>query len=400
MKPMRQYSVMVASPSDVQNEREIAKNVITKWNERNSDSTGVILKYLGWDELSPQSGPPQDTIAKKLLDKADLLVAVFSATLGTPVSGYESGTVYEIEEHSTAGKQVMIYFSEDALDRHKLDIEQYSRLKTYQTKVFAEKKFLCSAYKTNDDFINRFEKNLNNMVYENFIDSKKSAKPSSIHPVQAQYSLPTGLSVFIFGTNGVGKTTISRELSRKLGVQMLIETNTIRETLRTQDSLFKAAGEKNPNFNEMYELIEDSAIDLDSHIEYEKQCHILAPTIAKVSNYHKDNFGSIVEGINIIPKYVLDIPALVGAAVFIMLEIPNKDTLLLRLKNKAGKQTGLRAKYVDKIDSIYNLQQSIKKHTKEHAGHNDYVFIVDNSSSKKQTVEEIIEILKQYNEKI
>ena len=45
------------------------------------------------------------------------------------------------------------------------------------------------------------------------------------------FVLKQGFRVFIFGTNGVGKTTVSRLLARKLNVQTIIETNTLRETL-------------------------------------------------------------------------------------------------------------------------------------------------------------------------
>lgn len=40
------YKVFLASPSDVAKERQIARDVIQKWNDLHSEETGVVLQAI------------------------------------------------------------------------------------------------------------------------------------------------------------------------------------------------------------------------------------------------------------------------------------------------------------------------------------------------------------------
>jgi len=63
------YSIMIVSPSDVVQEREIVKQTIYEWNAIHSEKTGIILQPVGWDINSfPQMGNhPQDVINQQVL---------------------------------------------------------------------------------------------------------------------------------------------------------------------------------------------------------------------------------------------------------------------------------------------------------------------------------------------
>jgi len=55
--------------------------------------------------------PAQEFINEQVLEKADLLIAIFWTRIGTPTSEHASGTVEEIEKHIDSEKTTMIYFS-------------------------------------------------------------------------------------------------------------------------------------------------------------------------------------------------------------------------------------------------------------------------------------------------
>ena len=111
--PATVYRVMIASPGDVAAERAIVRSVFAEWNAAHAERRGLVILPLGWEvDVAPEMGDtPQDIIDKRILHEADLLIGIFWTRLGTPTAHYASGAVEEIEEHVSAGKPAMLYFS-------------------------------------------------------------------------------------------------------------------------------------------------------------------------------------------------------------------------------------------------------------------------------------------------
>lgn len=124
---------MVASPSDVPQERVIVRDVIAEWNAVHAEDRRTILMPLGWEtHATPEMGDrPQAIINGQLLKKADLLIAIFWTRIGSPTGAAKSGTVEEIEEHIGAGKPAMIYFSSAPVRPDSIDEKQYSALREF-----------------------------------------------------------------------------------------------------------------------------------------------------------------------------------------------------------------------------------------------------------------------------
>lgn len=126
--------IMIASPGDVAEERDVIRNVIHDWNDVNAQRSKVMLAAVGWDShASPELGArPQELINKRVLADCDLLIGVFWTRLGTPTGKSPSGTVEEIEEHVASGKPAMIYFSSKPVALESVDLEQYKLVKDIQ----------------------------------------------------------------------------------------------------------------------------------------------------------------------------------------------------------------------------------------------------------------------------
>ncbi|OCS43689.1 hypothetical protein [Ralstonia pickettii] len=122
------YKVMIASPSDVKEERQIVREEIANWNAAHSEARGIALLPASWDANSaPSTGDrPQGIINKQILKGADLLVGVFWTRLGTSTGKFPSGTVEEIEEHIASDKPAMLYFSQAPIVPGNLDQDQYN----------------------------------------------------------------------------------------------------------------------------------------------------------------------------------------------------------------------------------------------------------------------------------
>jgi hypothetical protein len=140
------FRVLIASPSDLLEEREAATDVINDWNVQHAAAEGVVLLPVKWETHAiPTAGiRPQEVINCQLVKTSDVLVGMFWTKLGTSTGVAESGTVEEIEQFVAAGKPAMLYFSSRPIDPNKIDLKQHKKLK--QFKVPTYKKALVGGF--------------------------------------------------------------------------------------------------------------------------------------------------------------------------------------------------------------------------------------------------------------
>ena len=126
-------NVLIASPSDVGQERNVVTEVIHAWNAVHYRTTGIMLHPVRWETHSyPASGDrPQAILNKQIVESGDILIGIFGYKLGTPTGKAQSGTIEEIEEFREAGKYVALYFSKADVPRS-ADRDQLKALEDYQ----------------------------------------------------------------------------------------------------------------------------------------------------------------------------------------------------------------------------------------------------------------------------
>src|ERR1039457_1398145 len=174
---------MIASPSDVPQERRIARDVISEWNTIHAKDKRTVLMPVGWETHSvPDTGDrPQAIISVQLLKDADLLVAMFWTRIGTPTGASRSGTVEEIEEHIGAGKPAMIYFSSAPVRPDSIDNDQYSALQVFKESLRA--RGLFEQYESLSEFRTKFARQLAQTIISKF--GGVSPTTSALTPVVA-----------------------------------------------------------------------------------------------------------------------------------------------------------------------------------------------------------------------
>lgn len=129
------YNIMIGAPSDIEEEVKVATDVIQKWNYLNSDKEKVVLQPMHWSISSyPETGRPQGTINKQIVDKSDMLISIFGARIGSPTGIEKSGTIEEINEHIKANKPVMVFFKTSGSYKV-LDPKQIQSLKEYKEDI-------------------------------------------------------------------------------------------------------------------------------------------------------------------------------------------------------------------------------------------------------------------------
>lgn len=164
------YRIMIASPSDIQEEIKVAFDVLHHWNNLHSEKNKIVLLPLHWSISSyPASGKhPQKLLDKQVVEKSDLLVCVFGAKLGTPTDTEISGTVEEIKEHRKAGKEVMVFFKKNVSDIVAIDPAQLQKLNGFKESIKNE--FLWEEFSNAIDFEKKFDKALQLYVNDNWIN--------------------------------------------------------------------------------------------------------------------------------------------------------------------------------------------------------------------------------------
>ncbi|MDK8507656.1 MAG: DUF4062 domain-containing protein [Corynebacterium amycolatum] len=128
--------VLVASPSDVPEARDVVESAIHSWNSRHAATRSIVLLPWRWESSSvPLLGDhPQSIINEQGGDGADIVVALFGSRLGSPTREAVSGTVEEIERAVNSGKPVHLYFSTAPLP-HDVDTPQLDGLRQFRQEI-------------------------------------------------------------------------------------------------------------------------------------------------------------------------------------------------------------------------------------------------------------------------
>ena len=122
-------NVMIASPNDVSEERQLVRDAIYEWNAIHSKQFGVMLNPVDWEtHVAPEmGGRPQKIINKRILEDSDILLGIFWTRLGTETGEYVSGTVEEISRHIASQKLTSIYICDRPIPPSKIT-DQYQKL--------------------------------------------------------------------------------------------------------------------------------------------------------------------------------------------------------------------------------------------------------------------------------
>src|SRR5262249_37080025 len=73
-------------------------------------------------------------INRQLVDRCDLLIAIFWKSIGSPTGVAPSGTIEEINRFRDSGRPVMLYFSEAAFP-HDADITKVDQVRQYKRSI-------------------------------------------------------------------------------------------------------------------------------------------------------------------------------------------------------------------------------------------------------------------------
>jgi hypothetical protein len=164
--------VVVASPSDVQSERDAVSQVVDDLNRGIAPERKLLIELSRWEtDAHPGFHPegPQGLIDKKLrIQDCDVLVGIFWHRFGTPSMDAGSGTEHEFRVAYDAWKQsqkpeIMVYFKQRPYKpRSREEIDQWGLVLDFQNHF--PKEGLWWPYTSTAVFKDLFRKHLEGFI--------------------------------------------------------------------------------------------------------------------------------------------------------------------------------------------------------------------------------------------
>lgn len=154
-------SIFVASPSDVQEERNLLDSIVNDINRVWSKKLNLRLELLKWEtHCVPSFGEySQGVINEQIGDDYDIFLGLFWGRFGSPTDKAESGTKEEFDRayarycENEDSIDIMVYFKDQPIAPSRMDIAQLSQLNDLKTEL-AKKNGLYWTFDSLDDFEN------------------------------------------------------------------------------------------------------------------------------------------------------------------------------------------------------------------------------------------------------
>ncbi len=132
----RYIKILVASPSDVAEERKMVVDVILDWNARH-DQSPIRLEAVLWEKYAAPENRgdgkgAQSPINRHLVEGCYFAIGIFWTRIGTPTKAAPGGAVEEIEIMLEKKKPVMLYFSSAPVPRNTIDHEQIAQVDKFK----------------------------------------------------------------------------------------------------------------------------------------------------------------------------------------------------------------------------------------------------------------------------
>ena len=236
---VRILRLVVASPGDVQAERDVVNRVTEEINRGTAADRGLRLEVVRWEtDASPGFGRegPQGHIDRILrIEECNVLIGIFWKRLGTPTKDARSGTEHELrlayESWRKNGRpQIMVYFNQKPYaPQSEEEIAQWGQVLKFK-KGFP-KEGLWWSYKGTTEFESLLRAHLTNFIHEfpqrsptalmiapplpaNFI-----VRPRELAELRNSLLDTHTFAVVLTGMAGSGKTVLAQAVCRDEAVQ-------------------------------------------------------------------------------------------------------------------------------------------------------------------------------------
>lgn len=161
-KSITRYSIFLATPSDLEYERNEINNFINELNLSYGNSNNIHLNLLKWETHSAPAitnSYTQDIINNDIGDEYDLFIGLLWKKFGTPTELASSGTEEEflraVHRYKNGENiQIMIYFKNEMVSLNDIDPLQLNKVNEFK-KSLKDKGVYYSSFSSIEDLGNK-----------------------------------------------------------------------------------------------------------------------------------------------------------------------------------------------------------------------------------------------------
>lgn len=176
--------VFLASPGDVTDERQSAREIADTINRIYSRELGWQVELLGWEDTLPGAGRPQELINADV-DACDLFVGVVWARWGSPTGKFASGFEEEFERalaryRETGSPEIWLFFKEVHPDRLRDPGPQLQRVLSFRTEQISRREVFFKEFTDDNQWRDLFHEALSRYLLKVALPQLRgpSASPS------------------------------------------------------------------------------------------------------------------------------------------------------------------------------------------------------------------------------
>ncbi len=178
--------IFLASPSDVQPERELIFALKNELDDLIGKPYQLRFEFVNWERTAyPGIGEDaQDVINKNIKDEYNIFIGVFWQRFGTPTNRSESGTKEEFERalkkyrSDQASSHIMLYFKTAPPENiYEIDYEQFNKVRKFKEDI-KEQGVLYWEFEKADDLRKLLQLHLASLIRDKF-DFRNNTTPIS-----------------------------------------------------------------------------------------------------------------------------------------------------------------------------------------------------------------------------
>lgn len=303
--------VFVASPSDVNPEREVLGEVVSEFNSTWGEGHEVRLDLIKWETHSrPAVGQDaQSFINQQIGDEYDIFIGIMWGRFGSETPRAGSGTQEEFQRVYSRLRdgekvEVMFYFKDAGIPPSKIDGSQLEKVQAFKKQISEEHGGLYADFETTDDFRTKVRLHLSRVVQDWFKSNageNQPDKPRTIERVEKpEESNPlANLDALEHEDSEIGYMDLVDIATTAMDAVAHITDRITNATLelgikisKRSEALqpFKVRTRTKSDFRKIKRIQNDAALDLEQFV---KRLSLEIPDFQQQSSIAMDAFGKV-----------------------------------------------------------------------------------------------------------
>ena len=368
---INKYRVFLASPSDLNDEREAIDEVVTELNLTYGNSNNIVIELLKWENTSApaiSNSHVQDIITGDI-GEYDLFIGLIWKKFGTPTKFFGSGTEEEFNNayskfiNIPSSVQILFYFKNAPFTLDEIDPEQLVKIKKFKESL-GDKNVLYWDFSLKEDLQRFLRIHIPRRIDDLKLNLPFETTPTEINKDEIIVTDEEELGTLDYQElyeDGIQASTLAltriSEATSKIGEEFNKKTNEINILLKTNNQPISSRVQRGI-YNRMAKAMDEFASRIAPEIPiYKFHFETAIDSFSKLLLIYKTDFTDRYE--NEIDEAIFSLSSLLGEMETSLLELKGFRSSLQNLPRVSKELNKARNNVVEKLsDFLSNLEGS------------------------------------------